>query len=241
MKNWIGLAIGFILFLLFVYNINGFNWLFAPFASQPEHAIYQITPFYKLLWNHLYLVGISEIFAIIVGVSVSIIVTRAWGRDFLPIVLNLTSIGQTIPPVAVLALAVPSLGFGSKAVFIALFLYGILPIIRNSITALTEINPELIEAAKGQGMKNNQILFQLELPMAVPAIMAGVRTSTAIMIGTATIASAVSVKSLGEPIVAGLTNFNMAYILEGAIIVGLLAVFIDYFLKNIERDITYLI
>lgn len=208
-----------------------FTFLFAPFAKPGQEVIYTITPLWQLSMYHFLLAFAVQICAIILGVSSAIIVTRPWGRDFLPLLNTIASVGQTIPPVAVLALAVPILGFGVKPAFFALLLYGILPIIRNSLTAFETLSPDLIEAAKGQGLKGYQRLFWLELPLAVPAIISGIRTSTVITIGTAALGSTIAAKSLGDPIIAGLTTGNVAYVLQATILVALLAIIMDSLLK----------
>ncbi len=210
-----------------------FAFLFAPFAKPGQEVIYTIVPLWKLSLYHLTIVLAVQIMAIVLGVLGSIMVTRPWGKDFFPLLNALASIGQTIPPVAVLALAVPVLGFGVKPVFLALVLYGILPIIRNSLTAFQTISPDLIEAAKGQGLKSHQRLLWLELPLAVPVIVSGIRTSMVITIGTATLGSTIAAKSLGDPIIAGLTTGNVAYVLQATILVALLAIIMDSLLKRI--------
>jgi osmoprotectant transport system permease protein len=180
-----------------------------------------------LVAEHLLLVGISSLFAIGVGVGVGILVTRSGGKQFLPVAEKLAAIAQTFPPAAVLALAVPALGFGFKPTIIALFLYGILPILRNTLSGLTEVTQEVLEAARGMGMTDGQVLRRVELPLAMPVILAGIRTSVIVNVGTATIGATIGAGGLGAPIVSGLVNQNPAFLAEGTIIVGLLALTLD--------------
>ncbi|WP_458526235.1 ABC transporter permease [Onishia taeanensis] len=195
-----------------------------PGAREP---IYRRDPFVDLLANHLLLVAGASSIAISSGVSAAIMVTRPWGRDFLPLVSQLASIGQTFPPVAVLALAVPWLGFGALPTVVALVLYGLLPIVRNTLVGIGEVDPATREAARGMGMSPTQVLVQLELPLAAPVILAGIRTSVTVGIATAAIGSTIGAKTLGDPIIAGIINGNTAYILQGAILIGVLALAID--------------
>lgn len=200
-----------------------FRWL----APGQRQVIYQRDTFGFLLLNHMQLVAVSAALAIAIGVSTGIMVTRSWGRDFLPLVSQIASIGQTFPPVAVLALSVPLLGFGAKPVILSLVLYGLLPIVRNTLVGLNDIDPAVKEAAKGMGMAPLQVLMRVELPLALPVILAGIRTSVTINIATAAIGSTIGARTLGDPVIAGLINGNLAYTLQGAILIGLLAVTVD--------------
>lgn len=148
----------------------------------------------------------------------------------------MASIGQTFPPVAVLALAVPALGFGALPTLFALTLYGVLPILRNSLTGLRGIDPAVLEAARGMGMSPGQVLWQVELPLALGAIIAGIRTSVTINIATAAIGSTIGASTLGDPIISGLVNDNAAYVLQGALLIGLLALTVDSLFAWLEVE-----
>lgn len=148
---------------------------------------------------------------------------------------QLSSLGQTFPPVAVLALAVPALGFGTVPIIVALVLYGLLPIVRNTIAGLSDVDQAVISAAKGMGMTPGQILRQVELPLAAPVILAGVRTSITINIATAALGATVGASNLGDPIIAGIVNANNAYIVQGAMVIALLAVSIDSLFDVFQR------
>jgi osmoprotectant transport system permease protein len=170
----------------------------------------------------------------VVAVLLAILVTRPFGSDFLPLSRSLVNIGQTFPPVAVLALSVPAVGFGEKPTLIALFLYGLLPIFENTLTALTNLPRPVMEAAKGAGMTGFQRLLQIELPLCLPVIVGGIRLSAVISLATATIGSTVAAKTLGEVIIAGLQSNNLAFVLQGGLVVGALAVLIYDGLGAIE-------
>jgi osmoprotectant transport system permease protein len=175
----------------------------------------------------------------LIGVPLGIWVTRPGGRSFLPIVSDLTSFGQTFPPVAVLALAVPMFGFGLIPTVIALFLYGLLPVIRNTVAGLTAVPRNVLEVAYGMGMGRMQALFKVELPLAARVILAGIRISVIINVGTAMIGAVIGAGGLGSPIIAGLVQLNTAYIIEGAVPAAMLAVLLDQLLANVEKTIAY--
>jgi ABC-type proline/glycine betaine transport system permease subunit len=162
-------------------------------------------------------------------------VTRASGAEFLPLSRTLVNIGQTFPPVAVLAVAVPLVGFGEKPTLIALFAYGLLPIFENTIVGLKSCPPSLLEAASGMGMSAWQRLRSVELPLAMPMILEGVRLSLVINVGTATIGSTVAAKGLGEVIIAGLLSNNTAFILQGGLVTGLMAILLYDAMATVER------
>ncbi|MCL7930860.1 ABC transporter permease [Halomonas llamarensis] len=208
-----------------------FRWL-APDARQ---VIYQRADFITLLGRHLFVVGIAALVTVSVGLLAGVTVTRQWGRDFLPLATQVASLGQTFPPVAVLALAVPALGFGTLPIIVALVLYGLLPIVRNTIAGLKDVDPATISSARGMGMTDGQILRQVELPLATPVILAGIRTSITINIATAALGSTVGASNLGDPIIAGIVNTNMAYVAQGALVIALLALSADSFFEVLQR------
>ncbi len=209
------------------------------FFPQESRVVHPRASLLVLVWEHIRLVVISSTITVIIGVPVGIWVTRDSGKDFLPIVTDITSFGQTFPPVAVLALAVPVLGFGLLPTVVALFLYGLLPVVRNTIAGLRAVPASLLDAAYGMGMSQRQTLFRVEIPLSTKVIIAGIRISVIINIGTAMIGAVIGAGGLGSPIIAGLVQDNLAYILEGSVPAALLAVLADQFLGNIEGTFTY--
>jgi osmoprotectant transport system permease protein len=201
--------------------------LFAALFPWLDRPLYEQDSFLRLVMAHLALVGASSIAAVAMGAAAGIFVTRPAGAEFRGIVETIVAMGQTFPPVAVLALAVPVTGFGSQPALIALTLYGLLPIVQNTVAGLGAVPEPVREAARGVGMTDSEILRRVELPLAAPVIVAGIRTSVIISVGTATIASTVGAKTLGSPIIVGLNGSNIAYVLQGAMLVGLLAVVLD--------------
>lgn len=229
-------ALALLLVALVVWP-QAFAPMFAPFAPQGGPVIYERVSLLSLALNHLMLVAVASALATLVAVTLAVAVTRPAGAAFRPLSRTITNVGQTFPPVAVLALAVPVLGFGAGPTLVALFLYGLLPIFENAMTALSTLPPRTMEAARGMGMGRFQRLWQVELPLAAPVILAGIRLSVVIALGTATIGSTVAARTLGEVIIAGLLTNNTAFVLQGGLIVGLFAVLIYDALTLLERRI----
>jgi osmoprotectant transport system permease protein len=200
-----------------------FHWMF-PALERP---VYSRASFVTLTLFHIALVLAASVPVIILGVGAGIAVTRKAGREFAGILDTITAIGQTFPPVAVLAIAVPLVGYGAEPTIIALIAYGVLPVVENTIAGLRSVPAAAIDAADGMGFTPAQRLARIELPLAGPVILSGVRTSVIISIGTATIGSTVGALTLGSPIIEGLSGSNTAYVLQGAVLVGLLAVSVD--------------
>ena len=224
-----------LLLVLFITAPQLFAFAFEPLTTNNAPAIYNQGSLLALTLSHLRIVFLGTLASTILAVGLGIFVSRPSGSEFLPLSRSLVNIGQTFPPIAVLAIAVPLVGFGEKPTFIALFLYGLLPIFENTLTGLMEVSPQTLEAAKGMGMNPRQRLLQVELPLAFPVILAGIRLSVIISLGTATIGSTVAAKGLGEVIIAGLQSNNVAFILQGGLVVALLAVLIHDGLGMAER------
>lgn len=212
-----------------------FGWLFNWLTKNGQPAIYTQTPLWQLTLNHLGLVLLAVSCAGIAGVGFAILTTRPSGREFLPLSRSIANLGQTFPPVAVLALAVPIFGFGSKPTLIALFLYALLPVFETALTGLSTLPAQVLDAGRGTGMTRGQRLWQIELPLSLPAILSGLRLATIISLATATIGSTVAAKTLGEVIMAGLMANNTAFVLQGGLIVGLLAILINDAFRMAER------
>jgi len=207
--------------------------LFAALFPELPRPLYEGDPFWKLTLDHLALVSVSSLMGGLGAVAAGVCVTRPGGAEYRGVVQTLSTMGQTIPPVAVLALAVPLMGFGAWPAVLALTLYGLLPVVENTITGLSQVPASVREAAFGSGMTASQVLWQVDLPLAAPIILAGLRTSVTINVGTAAIAATVGAKCLGLPIIIGLNAANLAYVLQGAVLVGLLALFLDQTLARL--------
>jgi osmoprotectant transport system permease protein len=219
----------------FLYAPGAFAGLFRPLAPGGSAPIYTQTPLLTLTVNHILLVAAATLAASVIAVGCAIAATRPAGRDVLPFARAVANIGQTFPPVAVLALAVPISGFGAVPTLIALVLYGLLPIFETTLTGLTGLDPALIEAARGMGLTGRQRLVQVELPLALPMILSGIRLSAVIGLATATIGSTVAASTLGEVIVSGLLTGNTAYVLQGGLVVSGLSILINAGFLTLER------
>ena len=209
--------------------------IFAALFPALDRPLYAQDSFLSLFIAHVALVALSSAASLVVGVAAGVFVTREAGREFRPLVDTLVAIGQTVPPVAVLAIAAPLIGFGAAPALIALALYGLLPIVRGTVAGLESVPAEVLDAARGLGLGAWQRLWQAELPLALPVLMAGVRTSVIVNIGTATIASTVGANTLGSPIIVGLSGYNTAYVIQGALLVGLLAIVTDLVFERAGR------
>ena len=212
---------------------------FATLFPALDRPVYTQESFAQLLWQHVVLVGVSSAFSVAVGSAVGIWITRPAGQQFRPLMETVVSMGQTFPPVAVLAVAVPMVGFGELPAIIALALYGLLPVLQGTVSGLQSVPGSVLQSATGMGMSPWQRLRQVEIPLALPVWLAGVRSSVIINIGTAAIASTVGAKTLGSPIIVGLSGFNTAYVLQGAVLVGLLAVVTDMAFERLAARVAW--
>jgi len=219
----------------FLIAPHGFAPLFAPLNDYGAPPIYDQGNLLSLALSHLVTVLLAAAASTLVAVALGIFVTRPAGAQFLPLSRTLVNIGQTFPPVAVLAVAVPLVGFGQTPTLIALFAYGLLPIFENTITGLESCPKPVLEAADGMGLSPWQRLMQVELPLAMPLILEGVRLSLVINVGTATIGSTVAAKGLGEVIIAGLLSSNTAFVLQGGLVTGLMAILLYDGMRLLER------
>jgi len=226
------------LLVAFLLSPQTFAPLFAPLTRYGAPPIYDQGNLLMLALAQLGTVCCAAAASTLVAVGLGILVTRPAGAQFLPLSRTLVNIGQTFPPVAVLAVAVPLVGFGEKPTLIALFAYGLLPIFENTIAGLRSCPATVLEAASGMGMSAGERLRSVELPLAMPLILEGVRLSLVISVGTATIGSTVAAKGLGEVIIAGLLSSNTAFILQGGLVTGLMAVLLYDGLAALERRVT---
>ena len=226
-----------VLLVAFLAVPQRFAPLFAPLTQYGAPAIYDQGNLLALALAHLGTVCCAAAASTLIAVGLGILVTRPSGAEFLPLSRTLVNIGQTFPPVAVLAIAVPLVGFGEKPTLIALFAYGLLPIFENTVVGLKTCPPAVLEAASGMGLSARQRLISVELPLALPLILEGIRLSLVINVGTATIGSTVAAKGLGEVIIAGLLSNNTAFILQGGLVTGLMAILLYDALAALERRV----
>lgn len=187
-------------------------------------------------WEQLYISALAILLGTLFAVPIGILLTRA--PKSAKFFIGIANIFQTIPSLALLAMMIPLFGIGKTPAVIALFIYSLLPIMRNTYIGLSNVDPNLIDSAKGMGMTANERLFYVELPLALPVIMAGIRLSTVYVISWATIASYIGAGGLGDLIFSGLNLFNPSLIIGGTIPVIILALLADFLLQKLEDRVT---
>ncbi|WP_237421261.1 ABC transporter permease/substrate-binding protein, partial [Flavobacterium sp. Sd200] len=196
-------------------------------ASQHDKLLLQTA-------QHLGLTFLSLLLAMAVGIPLGIFISRR--RPLANPVLGVAGVLQTVPSIALLGFMIPAFGIGATPAIIALLIYALLPIIRNTYTGITGVNPMITEAATALGMNKSQRLFKVELPLAMPVIIAGVRTAAVINVGVATLGSFVAAGGLGEFIFGGISLNNTNMILAGALPAALLAILIDLGIGYLQRS-----
>lgn len=228
-RRWVasaGIVVATLAFFALVGNEPLLDvWLVRTFGTQPDPVF--PTPLLTLTLQHLALVAISSALTVVAGVPLGIWVTRESGRDFHDIVSAAVDFGQVFPPVAVLALMFPIFGLSPISAVLALFLYGLLPIVSSTVAGLEAVPPAVVDAARGMGLGRWRILLTVELPLASAVILGGIRTSVIINVGTATVAAAIGAGGLGLPIFTGISTGNSGNVVEGALAVSALALVLD--------------
>ena len=191
---------------------------------SPSHAV-----------EHLLLVIIPLSIAITVGCSIGIILTRPRFRWLTPQVMSVLNAGQCIPPLAVIAIFLPFLGLGWGPAIMALTIYCLLPITRNTIAGLDGVPHDVKESALGMGMSHREVFFKVEVPLSLPVVLAGVKTSTVLTVGTAVLASLVAAGGMGTVIFAGIDFFQQELIVAGTLVIGAIAIFFERLITLVER------
>jgi osmoprotectant transport system permease protein len=205
---------------------EAFEPLLRPFAPSGGPVIYDRASLLSLALSHLALVAAALVPSAILGIGMAIWVSRPGQEELLPLARTVVNFGQTLPPVAVLAICVPIFGFGAVPTLIALFLYGLLPIFESALAGFASVPEPARIAATAIGLSPAQRLGRVELPLAAPLILEGLRLSAVIALSTATIGSTVAARTLGEVIIAGLNVMNLAFVLQGGLLTAGLALLI---------------
>lgn len=232
-------AAGIFLVIWSFYGHEPFwDWFLAAIFPTSPDLLYNSNSVISLAGQHLTLVLISSIITVAIGLTVGILVTRDEFREFLPFVSDVVNTGQTVPTLAVVAIMAPIIGFGFWPAIVALILYGLLPVVRNTVVGLEGVDPSLIDAARGMGMTPSQVLWQIEVPNASRIILAGIRTSVVINVGTAALGAYVGSGGFGNPIASGLNQSIEPWVLLGALGAALLAILLDYVLGRVEYVLT---
>lgn len=195
-----------------------------PEVAEP---LYRREGFAALALSHAGLVLASLLPAAAIGIGLGIAATRPGAREVREIADALVGFAQAVPPVAVITMAVPALGFGAAPALLALVCYATLPVLRATTGALATVPPEVLDAARGSGMTPRQVLWQVELPLAAPPILAGLRVAAVLAVATAAVGAVAGASCLGTPIISGLVNGNPAWVIQGALLTGLMAFAVD--------------
>ncbi|MBB5117778.1 permease [Streptomyces eurocidicus] len=180
------------------------------------------------LRQHISLTVVSTFFVLIIAIPLGVLLTRRRLRPAAPLVMALANIGQATPAIGLLALLVIWLGIGTRAALIGIVVYAVLPVLANTVAGLRAIDPTLVEAARGIGMSAAGVLRKVELPLAVPLILAGVRTALVLNVGTATLAYFGGGGGLGDLIASGITNQRMPVLVLGSVLTVALALLVDW-------------
>lgn len=239
MRRWL------VLFILIIILIGLTVWI----TNMGQIGIFSTFTYGNILHHskdHLIMVFWAILIAVAVGVPLGTLVTRPGFNKLSPLVLGIANIGQSIPSLAIIALMaiipisllIIDFGFNFKTAIIALFIYGLLPILRNSYAGMRNVDPAMVEAAKGMGMTRWQIIRKIELPLARPIIMTGIRISTVVTVGTAELAVLVGGKGLGTITFTGVFAMEPLLILQGAAPTAFLAISLGFILEQIESWMT---
>lgn len=231
---WGFLLGGAALFLLLAGMPGLAPWFARAFPGQTP-PVYDRGSFLSLAVWHMALVLVAVGAATILAVAASVLVTRPKGAAWRPAVETVARGAQAFPPAAVLAVLVPAVGFGAWPTLLALFLYGLLPIVENTIAGLEGVPDGVREAARAMGMSPLAVLWRVELPLAARPILAGVRVSAAVALGTAALGSTVGALTLGTPVIEGLVASRPGYVLQGAVPLALMAVWLELLWGWVER------
>jgi len=223
------------LFLASVFWFPLIEELLSPIMRR-KAVFVERDPLWLLAAEHLILVLATSLASGLAAFGLALLVSLRRLEHLRELLLSAASIVETIPTVAVMALLIPLTGYGFVPVAIALFLYSLLPVLRNTVTGIFSTSPDLLDSAVGAGMDDRQILWRVRLPLAFPLIVQGIRVSVVINISAATIGAVVGAGGLGIPIVSGLRSFDSLLILQGSLPVAFLALFADSALRAAERS-----
>lgn len=189
-------------------------------------------------WRHLEMVLIGVVIATCIAVPLGVFAAHPRFRKLGSLVIGVANAGQAVPSMAIVAVMLPLMGLGFRSMLVALVVWGVLPILRNSYAAIKSIDPAIVEAARGMGMTRWQVVRKIELPLALPVIMAGIRVSTVVLVGTATLGALIAAGGLGEIILSGVFVAEPLITLQGAAPAAAMAITLGFILERLERVMT---
>ncbi len=232
--SWMPAIVYFVLFFLWIFYFPVLQRLAAPWLPAQARIVSR-TPLYVMAGQHLLLSGLSTALAVCTSLFIGVLVRLSRSGELKTIVMSASSIGETIPSVAIIALAVPVLGYGNGPCILALYIYAILPVVRNAIIGFESVSPTVLEAGIGMGMSRFQLLWQVDLPLAKPIIVAGIRMALVINISAATIGATIGAGGFGVPIISGIRVYDPVMVIQGSVPVLLLALLADRLLRHGQR------
>ncbi len=221
--GWLGMPV----FLTVIAAATWF-WVSSRELDSIEQRVLNQKVLTESLVTHLELVAISTLIVIAIAIPLGILLTRGFARRAVPIALAVANGGQAIPSLGLITIVVIWMGIGTTPVIIGLVAYSVLPILRNTMVGLQQVNPSLIKASRGMGLSPRMVLWQVELPLAVPVMIAGIRTALIINVGTATLATFFGAKGLGFVIFSGIGLNRDPILITGVVMASGLALLIDY-------------
>lgn len=214
--------------LLAVALVATYLWITNIHLDAIEHNSLDNGNVQLRLWQHVRLTAISTFWVLVIAIPLGVALTRRRLRPVAPLFTALANIGQATPAIGLLALLVIWLGIGARTAIIGIVIYAVLPVLSNTVAGLRAIDPTMVEAARGIGMSALGVLTRVELPLAVPLILAGVRTALVLNVGTATLATFGGGGGLGDLITSGIVNQRMPVLILGSILTVVLALFVDW-------------
>lgn len=225
------------LLFLFVFSIFQFELIekLLTLFIKPKNIFEERLPLVFVAGRHIFIVTVSSVISVALALIIAIVTRLGFMSEFKAFFLSTATFAQSIPTVAVLALLVPFLGYSFVLLIFALVLYGIMPVLRNTIEGFDTIPKEIIESARAVGMNNVQVIAKVELPLILPAIIAGIKTSVILNISVATIGATVGIGGFGTLIINGMRSNDFILLLKGALPVSIMALFVDSFFISIEK------
>jgi len=224
--------------IIVVLGVGYILWYRSATFTATEQASLGWDNLQTTIVEHVKLTLVATVIVVVIAIPLGILLTRPALRRLEPIVVNIANIGQAAPAVGLLVLFTFWLGTGFRTAIVGLVVYAVLPILQNTIVGLRQVDRRTIEASRGIGFSATRTLVQVELPLAVPVILNGVRTALVILVGTATLSTFIGAVSLGTLITTGVTLFLPKLLISGAILVGLLALSIDWLGRLVELAAT---
>ena len=224
--------------ILLIVIMIGLTVYFTLYGARGWHRVATWNQMLTRTIEHVKLAGIAEFFSIITGIGLGLLITIHGLKFLASPVMGVANAGLAIPPLAFIAAALPFFGIGPKACIISLYIYCLLPVLRNVCAGMENIKEGVVESARGMGMSNMQIFWRIELPLSLPIIVAGIRVSTILCVGTAALGGLIAAGGLGQIILRGLAVNFAPLMLQGALLVTVLAIIFDLILGRVEILLT---